>query len=77
MKGDANNMNLIPVKSSSIAAIGYDPDSLTLRLAFRSGGIYDYYGVPPQIADQFLHAASKGKYYSMFIKGHFNPMRIQ
>jgi hypothetical protein len=33
-------MDRIPVSSSSIVSIGYDPDSLTLEIEFKSGAVY-------------------------------------
>lgn len=69
-------MQMIPVSSSSILAIGYDVSFGILRISFRNGGIYDYHGVPGSIARQFLSAPSKGKFYGQFIKGRFNPHRI-
>ena len=69
-------MDMIPVNSSSISAIGYDADTMTLRLAFRTGGMYEYHAVPESIVRQLMSAPSKGKYYSRNIKGRFNPMRI-
>ncbi|MBF1305655.1 MAG: KTSC domain-containing protein [Oribacterium sinus] len=68
---------LLRVASRSIAAIGYDLESATLRLVFCKGQVYDYYEVPPVIVSQFRAAPSKGRYYSNFIKGHFNRQRIQ
>ncbi|MBF1040772.1 MAG: KTSC domain-containing protein [Lachnospiraceae bacterium] len=65
------------LSSRSIVAIGYDLESATLRLVFRKGQVDDYYEVPPVIVSQFRAAPSKGRYYSNFIKGHFNRQRIQ
>lgn len=70
-------MDMIAVSSSSVAAIGYSKEMAVLRIAFRAGRVYDYYQVPTTTAKDFYHAASKGKYYSTFIKGHFNSQRIQ
>lgn len=47
-------MNLIPVTSDNVTAVGYEPTSRTLRVAFRSGGTYDYLGVDPQVFESFL-----------------------
>lgn len=70
-------MQLYSVVSSSILQIGYEPSSLTLRIVFRNGSAYDYHGVPILLAQQFLSAPSKGRFYSKFIKGRFSPFRIQ
>lgn len=45
-------MTMVPVVSDTIAFVGYDHATHTLRVKFRSGGIYDYYDVPV-----FLHEA--------------------
>jgi hypothetical protein len=34
------------VSSSSVASIGYDPESLTLEVEFASGDVYQYFDVP-------------------------------
>lgn len=70
-------MNIIPIASSVIAAVAYEPKSMTLRIHFRNNGIYDYYGVPASLVNQFVSAPSKGKFYAHFIKGRFSQQRIQ
>lgn len=70
-------MNMVAVSSSSIALIGYEADSLTLRVVFHDGKTYDYHGVPQEISNQFLYSPSKGQFYIKFIKGRFNPIRIR
>ncbi len=69
-------MNMVPVASTSIEAIGYDPKSQVLRIAFRTGGLYEYHEVPQDIAASLIHAPSKGRFYAQWIKGRFNPLRI-
>lgn len=64
------------VTSSAIVAINYNSDTLILRITFKDNSIYDYYEVPEIIAQQFLNAPSKGKYYAQYIKGRFNQQRI-
>jgi hypothetical protein len=48
-------MTMYPVVSTNVLAIGYDPQIRTLRVRFRSGGAYDYYGVSPELFEQ-MHA---------------------
>lgn len=47
-------MNLTPVISENVRAFGYDPSTATLRIAFRSGGVYDYFDVHPSLAERML-----------------------
>ena len=70
-------MEMIHVSSSSISMIGYDQEHGTLRVVFHDSGVYDYHGVPLNVAHSFLRAPSKGKFYVSFIKGRFSPVRIQ
>lgn len=62
---------MIPVRSSAIAAVGYDPGTRTLRVQFHKSGMYTYHGVPQQVYDNFIRASSVGRYYDQFIKGRY------
>ena len=68
-------MQMIPVSSSNLVAVGYDPQTMTLRVQFNSG-TYDYYNVPKNIFDGLLSAPSKGSYHHSFIKNSFSYKRI-
>ena len=53
-------MRRVPVDSSSIAAIGCDPESRILEVEFRqSGKIYRYFGVPAADYVAFLSAGPR------------------
>jgi len=45
---------MVPVTSDSLAAIGYDSPSETLRIKFRNGGLYDYLKVAPEVYQGLL-----------------------
>jgi hypothetical protein len=45
---------LVPIRSSSLAAIGYDPATRTLRVKFRNGGLYDYLDVAHEVYEGLL-----------------------
>jgi hypothetical protein len=47
-------IELVPVQSTSLAAIGYDAPTRTLRVAFRSGGLYDYAEVAREVYEGLL-----------------------
>ena len=53
---------LIPVESSMIQAVGYDPKSRILEVVFNSGRTYCYEGVPPKVYKGLMAADSKGQY---------------
>ncbi len=42
------------VTSTNVAAVGYDTATRTMRVAFQSGGVYDYYDVAPALFEQML-----------------------
>lgn len=55
-------MEMIPVDSSNISAIGYDSETATLKIAFNNGRAYEYYSVPESEFNNLLNASSKGRY---------------
>lgn len=67
-----------PVKSSQIAAIGYDPTTTTLEIEFQPnkkqreaeqpGSVYQYSNVQPGDAARLTEAESIGEHFGKFIK---------
>ena len=49
-----NQMNMQPVTSTNVAAVGYDAATRIMRVAFQSGGVYDYFDVNPALFEQML-----------------------
>ena len=68
---------MLPVTSSNINEIGYDKDTLTLRIVFKTGGVYEYYKVPADVFKQFYYDESIGRYFRTFIKGIYQFERIR
>jgi KTSC domain len=61
---------MMPVKSSTIALVGYDPKGQTLHIQFKSGPTtYVYSGVDHGTFSAFMNAKSKGLFHSKNIKG--------
>ena len=69
-------MERTAVRSRDLAIVGYDPVSETLEVAFKSGGVYHYSGVPAAVYQKFLTASSVGKYFSENIKDKFQTVKI-
>ena len=67
---------MIPVKSSNIAGIAYEPNQMILTVWFLNGSIYNYYDVPTSVWTSFQNADSKGKYLAANIKGRFGYDRV-
>ena len=61
-------MEMIPVDSSNLSAIGYNYETATLRVDFQNGRSYEYYAVPAELYEGLLSAGSKGKYLDVYIK---------
>jgi len=69
-------MERAQVKSSSLRSIGFDPNKEVLEVEFRSGGVYQYFGVPEARFDQLMLATSKGTFFNRYIEDHFPYRRI-
>lgn len=68
---------LQPVENStSIAAIGYEPDALALFIQFKGGAVYQYAGVSQEIFDQLRSAESLGKFYMSHVRGKFEGQAL-
>lgn len=70
-------MEMIPVSSSNIAAIGYDEGQSVLVIEFNNGRAYEYYGVLSYIFDEFLNAGSKGQYANKNIYKNYSQNQIR
>ena len=70
-------MNRQPVSSSNLRSVGYDSSTKTLEIEFNSGGVYQYYGVPPIVYQELMNAPSHGKYFHAHIKGVYRYARIR
>jgi len=64
------------VSSSNLASVGYDSETQTLRIEFRSGGVYEYHDVPEAEYQGLMDASSKGSYHHQNIKNHYNYKKI-
>jgi len=63
------DIKLTPVKSSTIAGIGYDPKSQTMTVKFKSGSTYRYSGVSTAAHQSLLSAKSIGKHFGAAFRG--------
>lgn len=61
-------MNMIPVSSSNLSAVGYDAASQTLRVAFVGGGLYEYSVVSGSVHAGLMAASSHGSYFDAHVK---------
>src|SRR6267154_4132438 len=71
--GDAIPRSM-PVVSSNISEIGYDPEKKELTVEFRT---YKYEKVKPRQAKELVKSDSYGKYFQSNIKGKYPTTRIK
>lgn len=57
-------MNMIPVTSSNLSAVGYDPQTLEMVVSFSYGGSYLYPGVRADEHEALMSAESIGKHFN-------------
>lgn len=64
-------MQLDPVESSMLAAVGYDASLRALVVLYNSGKAYQYLEVPPDIFQGLLEARSKGRFMLDHVIDHY------
>ena len=64
------------VASSNIESVGYDPRTQTLEVAFLSGAVYQYYGIPAGLHEELMRAGSKGRFLHLYIKDRYPYSRV-
>lgn len=69
-------MEMIPVQSSNLSAIGYDPETETLQVDFLNGSSYEYKNVPLVVYQGLMEAPSHGSYLNREIKGRYPYEKI-
>jgi hypothetical protein len=70
------NYTTLPVTSSNIKTLHYNPKLSVLIVEFNSGSIYSYSNVENHIFNNFNNAISAGKYFNSTIKPHYNYTRL-
>lgn len=68
-------IKMVPVESSNIAAVGYDPETQVLDIEFNNGARYSYDDVPKRVYDELLNAPSIGRYFSSNVKTQYRFYR--
>lgn len=63
-------MDMHPVVSDSLAAVGYDLASKTMRVAFLRGASYNYLEVPVEMHAALMAATSKGKHMHAYFRNN-------
>lgn len=69
-------MTRVPVQSSNLASIGYDPASKTLEVEFKSGGVHQFLDVPAQHHEALMNAKSHGSHFHAKILNRFKSQKV-
>lgn len=69
---------LTPVEgSTSISAHGYDPETRTLRVQFKTGATYDHPNFPLEKYAAMTGADSMGRYYNTRIRDVHDARKLK
>lgn len=69
-------MRRLPVDSSNLASVGYDPENKTLEVEFSSGAVYQYTKVPKKKYEDMIKSPSVGTYFASFIKSRHDYTKV-
>jgi len=69
-------MNRENVQSSMITSLGYDANTSTLEVEFKSGAVWQYYDVPESIYYDMMNSGSLGKFFHANIKGSYGESQV-
>jgi hypothetical protein len=69
-------MEMMPVSSSTIAQVGYDPENQIMVVVFHNGTTYQYFDISAQIHTELMQSPSVGKYFAAAIRGHYRFARV-
>jgi hypothetical protein len=69
-------MELTPVKSSTVAKVGYNSETSELHVEFSSGAQYKYEAVEEGVYESMLSAESIGKFLNSNIKEKYEFQKI-
>lgn len=64
------------VSSSNLDSIGYDSENSILEIAFKGGGIYQYFDVPDSVYRGIMNVDSHGKYFHRFIRNVYDFEKV-
>ena len=62
--------------SSNVGVVKYDEDTKTLLVYFRRGGVYEYYNVPDEVYEEFIHSPSAGQYVFNKLRKDYESKRL-
>ena len=70
------SVKMLPVKSSNVEAVGYDPAARVMHVQFRGGAVYHHADVSAADHARFMASGSKGKHYHAQVKGKYAVRKL-
>lgn len=71
-------MELKPVKSSNIEAVGHDPETQELHVQFKGGAIYAYDSVPEELHTELIgDGTGIGGRFHKIVKNKFKTRKLK
>lgn len=71
------SMEVVYVTSSNLVMAVYAHDRKVLRIQFKNGSMYDYYGVPPRVFEVLKKVGSKGRFHYRSIRRSYAYKRVR
>jgi hypothetical protein len=69
-------MELYPINSNMVEAIGYDPDYYILQVVYTGGKTFEYADVPPEVWEELYNAESVGNYLMNNIMDNYQESEL-
>lgn len=69
-------IEMVTVRSSNVAAVGYDDEEGELIVEFKSGARYAYEGVPYHVFEEMREADTAGSYLNLHIKNAYTARKL-
>lgn len=69
-------MQMKPINSSNISAIGHNPYTNTMRVQFANGNTYAYHDVPRDVHEALVNADSVGSHFSQNIRNAYKYTKV-
>jgi hypothetical protein len=69
-------MPRVPVVSSNLKSVGYDPTTRDLDIEFKNGAVYRYENVEPETYAALMAAESIGQYFTRHVKNGYSCAKL-
>lgn len=66
----------VPVRSRSLASLGYDPDLQVLEAEFKSGDVYRFFMVPTSVHDALSKSSTVGADFNRAVRDRFPFVKV-